>query len=64
MSEGNKITIAINSAQMQRKQAHQIDGMIALKKIEHYSYGLTDDIGLGYSSHVFKGKNDLTSTAL
>ena len=35
--------------------------MIALKKIEHFSYALSDEIGLGYSSHVYKGKNDKTS---
>ena len=59
MSE-NKITIAINPAQA-KKGPPQIDGMIALKKIENYSYALSDEIGLGYSSHVYRGKNDLTS---
>jgi hypothetical protein len=28
------------------------------KKIENYSYGLSDVIGKGYSSQVFKGRND------
>ena len=28
------------------------------KKIEKFSYGLNDVIGKGYSSHVFKGRND------
>jgi hypothetical protein len=28
------------------------------KKIENFSYGLNDVIGKGYSSHVFKGRND------
>lgn len=28
------------------------------KKIEGYSYGLNDVIGKGYSSHVYKGRND------
>lgn len=28
------------------------------KKIENYSYGLNDVIGKGYSSHVYKGRND------
>lgn len=32
------------------------------KKLEHFSYNLSDAIGKGYSSQVFKGKNDLTST--
>ena len=26
--------------------------------IENYSYGLTDQIGKGFSSKVFKGKNE------
>jgi hypothetical protein len=42
----------------------QVDGMIALKKIENYSYALTDEIGLGFSSRVYRGKNDLNSTYL
>ncbi len=28
------------------------------KKIEKYSYGLSDVIGKGYSSQVYKGRND------
>lgn len=40
----------------------QMDGMIALKKIEHYTYALSDEIGLGFSSHVYRGKNELNST--
>lgn len=28
--------------------------------IENFSYGLNDLIGKGYSSKVYKGKNDLT----
>lgn len=30
------------------------------KKIENYSYGLDDTIGKGYSSQVYRGKNDET----
>lgn len=30
------------------------------KKIEDYSYGLTDLIGKGYSSSVFRGINEKT----
>lgn len=30
------------------------------KKIENYSYGLNDVIGKGYSSQVYKGRNDNT----
>lgn len=33
----------------------------ARKKIEHYSYGLSDRIGKGYSSVVYRGRNDQTS---
>lgn len=32
----------------------------ARKKLEDYSYLLTNNIGKGYSSQVFKGRNDLT----
>lgn len=32
------------------------------KKIEQYSYGLTDSIGRGYSSTVYLGRNDDTGT--
>lgn len=32
------------------------------KKLENYSYPLEDIIGKGYSSQVFKGRNDITST--
>lgn len=28
------------------------------KKIENFSYGLNDNIGKGYSSQVYKGRND------
>lgn len=31
------------------------------KKIENYSFCLTDRIGKGYSSIVYKGRNDITS---
>jgi hypothetical protein len=30
------------------------------KKIENYSYGLSDTIGKGYSSQVYRGRNDNT----
>ena len=32
------------------------------KKIEDYSYVLTHNIGKGYSSQVFRGRNDITGT--
>ena len=34
------------------------------KKIENYSYGLGDTIGKGYSSQVYKGRNDDSSQAV
>ena len=54
MSE-NRITMTIKP--QDNKKNPQMDGMIALKKIEHYTYALTDEIGLGFSSHVYRGKN-------
>ncbi len=34
------------------------------KKIQSYSYGLDDAIGKGYSSQVYKGKNDETNESV
>lgn len=34
------------------------------KKLEHYSYLLTDIIGKGYSSQVFKGRNDISNESV
>ena len=34
------------------------------KKIEEYSYSLSNGIGKGYSSQVYKGKNDSTGISL
>lgn len=34
--------------------------LIAKKKIEHYSYALNEQIGKGFSSKVFMGKNENT----
>ena len=59
MSE-NKITMTIKPSDNKPK-VPQIDGMIALKKIEHYTYALSDEIGLGFSSHVYRGKNEHNS---
>jgi RIO-like serine/threonine protein kinase len=36
--------------------------MSAIKKIQNFSYALSDEIGLGLTSKVFKGKNDITGT--
>lgn len=35
----------------------------ARKKIEHYSYGLTDELGRGYSSVVYRARDDRNSNA-
>jgi hypothetical protein len=32
------------------------------KKIEAYSYGLSDEIGKGYSSRVYRGRHDETGS--
>ena len=34
------------------------------KKVENYSYCLNHNIGKGYSSQVFKGRNDTTGRSL
>lgn len=34
--------------------------LVPRKVIEHYSYNMTEVIGKGYSSNVFKGKDDNT----
>ena len=36
----------------------------AKKMIENYSYGLQDQIGKGFSSKVFKGKNETNGEAV
>ena len=40
--------------------SHQLDDKNQRKKIEDYSYGLHEKIGKGYSSIVYKGRNDIT----
>ena len=37
--------------------------MVAIKKIDHFSFSPSDEIGLGMTSRVFKGKNDYTGTS-
>ena len=32
------------------------------KRLDQYSYSPSNNIGKGYSSYVYKGKNDLTGT--
>lgn len=39
------------------------EGGAVRKKLEDYSYLLNENIGKGYSSQVFRGRNDLTGTA-
>ena len=34
--------------------------MAAIKKIANFSYALSDKVGLGLTSNVFKGKDDRT----
>lgn len=36
------------------------DSQNTRKKLEDYSYCLGHNIGKGYSSHVYKGRNDVT----
>ena len=41
---------------------HKVDDSSApRKKLEDYSYQLNHNIGKGYSSQVFKGRNDNTT---
>lgn len=35
--------------------------MKPMKRVENFSYCTDEQIGLGYSSKVYKGRNDLTS---
>ena len=39
----------------------QCETGVTRKKLENYSYNMSSNIGKGYSSQVFKGKNDITS---
>lgn len=41
MSEPNQISFTVNNINISKKN-HIVDGMIALKKIEHFSYALSD----------------------
>ena len=41
---------------------NHLDAYNQRKKIEHYSYGLADKVGKGYSSTVYHGRNDSTCT--
>lgn len=57
----NKITFQISPPTTKNKAP---PNMIALKRIDNYSYALSDEIGLGLTSHVYKGRCDLTSKIL
>lgn len=35
-------------------------GKAAIKRIQNFSYALSDEIGIGLTARVYKGKNDLT----
>ena len=54
----NKFTFQINPPTSKNRTP---PNMIALKKIENYSYALSDEIGLGLTSHVYKGRCEVTS---
>lgn len=54
MSE-NRITIGIRVS-----MPNNISRPSAPMKIGNYSYYTSDEIGLGYISHVYLGKNDIT----
>ena len=54
MSE-NRITIGIRVS-----MPNSISRSSAPMKIGNYSYYTSDEIGLGYISHVYLGKNDIT----
>ena len=38
------------------------ENLATRKKLEDYSYSLSHNIGKGYSSQVYRGRNDITST--
>ncbi len=60
MPDANRISFTISPAH-KSGGVPQKDGMIAQKKIDNYSYFLPDEIGVGYSSRVYKGKHEHTS---
>lgn len=37
----------------------QDNSTMAVKKINNFSYALSDEIGIGLTSRVYKGKNDI-----
>lgn len=43
-------------------QGHQ-EGKTPIKKIDKFSYALSDEIGIGLTARVYKGKNDITGTS-
>lgn len=52
-------------SKLQAAQQRSADGstrVLTKKKIANYSYILTDQLGEGYSSKVFRGLNETTST--
>ena len=59
MSQNNQIVINIPS----QKEQNLNPNLYALKRIGHFSYIVTDEIGLGLTSKVYKGKNDKTSNS-
>lgn len=60
MTSQNHFTFQIKNPGSTKNKSNS--NMMAMKKIENYSYALSDEIGLGFTSHVYKGKCELTST--
>lgn len=54
MSSQNHFTFQIKNPGSTKNKVN--NNMVAMKRIENYSYALIDEIGLGFTSHVYKGK--------
>jgi hypothetical protein len=59
MSSQNHFTFQIKNPGSTKNKVN--NNMVAMKRIENYSYALIDEIGLGFTSHVYKGKCEITS---
>lgn len=53
MSSQNQINIFVGDNKLPRGNP----SMLTLKKIENFSYIVSDEIGLGLTSKVYRGKN-------
>ena len=45
---------------MSSTEAHNKGGSETRKAIDHYSYAINDEIGRGFSSRVYKGRDENT----